>query len=378
MAVRVLYLIDSLGPGGAQRQLVTLASGLDRARIEPTVAVYRPFWHFRPQLERSGVTVRLIGSRGAKDPAAWLRFARLVRRERYDLVHSFLRTPGLMARFAVRRSAGTRVIVSERSVDLGYSPAKLVLERMAVDRADAMIVNAEAVRRHVLDTVPAWSGRVHVVHNGIEWAEPSEETRRAADEIRAACLVEGADVLLGVVARVSREKHPHLLLDALEDLPDDVLGRTSVLWVGAPREPDLLRDVNDRLSGGRLKGRVHHRPPTRDVRSVYLAIDALVHPSRREGFPNVVLEALADGRPVVATDVGDVRALLQDGVSGWVVRSDDRAELADALRELVSLTPERRAEMGRAGADYVLRTYPSSRLVNETLAVYENVLGTAV
>jgi galacturonosyltransferase len=96
-----------------------------------------------------------------------------------------------------------------------------------------------------------------------------------------------------------------------------------------------------------------------------------------EGFPNVVLEALADGTPVIATDVGDVRSLIEDGVSGWVTRPGDPAELAEAIRRLAQTTREERRAMGNAGSEHVLQTYPSSRLAADTMGVYQEILESA-
>ena len=85
--IRILYVIDSLGSGGAQRQLVTLINGLDRSKVVPEVAVYHPHAHFRPELERTGTTVHQLGTRGGWDPGVVVRLAALLRRGRFDIVH---------------------------------------------------------------------------------------------------------------------------------------------------------------------------------------------------------------------------------------------------------------------------------------------------
>jgi len=143
--VRVLYLIDSLGPGGAQRQLVTLVRSLDQTLVAPEVAVYHPLSHFRPELDAAGVPVHLLDGSGGRDPRVITGLARLLARERYDIVHSYLRTPGTLARLAALFSRGTRIVVSERNIDLGHSRGRVVIERLLCRRADAMIANADAI-----------------------------------------------------------------------------------------------------------------------------------------------------------------------------------------------------------------------------------------
>lgn len=372
--LRVLYLIDSLGPGGAQRQLVTLVLSLDRALVAPEVAVYHPMSRFRPELDAAGVRVHVLEGSGGRDPRVLFALRRLLKRERFDIVHSYLRTPGTLARLAAPSSRGTAVVVSERNVDLAHSRARVAVERFLSSRADAMIVNAHAIAREVERLVPSWSGRTHVVPNGVDWAEPTEAERIAGGEFRARH-VGDADLLLGVVARVEPQKAPDLLMDALELVPEPDIRRLRIVWVG-PRIDDGLADTVDaRLAGSSFAGRVEFAGATKDTREVYLGIDGLILCSRWEGLPNVVLEALAHARPVVATDVGDTATLVGDGARGWLVPPDDARSLAGALVEFVRTKPAELAAMGRLGAEFVSQNYSTSRLVEGTLDVYREVLG---
>jgi glycosyltransferase involved in cell wall biosynthesis len=374
--VKVLYLIDSMASGGAQRQLVTLLSALDRQVVEPHVAVYYPHDHFRAEVDRLGVPVHVLGSVGARDPRVVLRLRRLLRDGGFDVLHSYLRTPGVLARAATLARSRPKVVVSHRSVDLGHSAFRLLLERTLAARADAFIANAEAVRRCLEALVPASRGRVHVVPNGIAWSEPTPGLLEEAGRLRAEWAAGESDVLLAVVGRVERPKDPHLLLDALVGLPADDRDRLSVVWVGAWTDPTLAASVGGRLASLREKPRFRLVGPRSPVRSVYLAADGIVLPSDWEGFPNVVLEAQAEGVPVIATDVGDVRAIVEDGVTGWIVPAGDAAALGRALLALLGAPAARRWEMGRRGAA-VRDRYSADRLVAGTMDVYRRVLGRA-
>ena len=374
--LRVLYFIDSLGSGGAQRQLVTLVRALDRAAVEPTVAVYHPLYHFRPELAEAGIRIVNLGPGGGRNPRVLLRLTALLKRGGFDLVHSYMRAPSVLARVASSLIFGPPVIVSERNVDLGQARGAITLERMLAGRAAAMIVNAEAIRVHVERLVPAWRKMIKVIPNGVAWSEPTDAERRKAGEFRRSHLG-GAEILLGVVARIEWQKAPDILLHALELLPDEVCGRIRVVWVGKTIDRELVLLIRRRLEDSPLAGRVSFIPETRDVRSVYLGIDGLVLPSRWEGFPNVVLEALAHGVPVIATDVGDVRKLVEPGTSGWVVPTGDAGALASAIRDLVGSPTALREQMGRVGSSFVLSEYSVERLVERTMIVYRYVLGTA-
>ncbi len=371
--LRVLYLIDSLGPGGAQRQLVTLVRSLDRTLVAPEVAVYHPLSHFRPELDAAGVPVHLLHGLGGRDPRVLIALARLLARERFDIVHSYLRTPGVLARVATCFRRRPVTIVSERNVDVGLSRRNLLIERALANSGDAMIANAEAVRQTVVKHVPGWRDRIHVVPNGIDWSEPTPQDLRDASQFRES-MSAGRDLLIGTIARVEIQKNPHLLLDAIELLPAEVRDRVRFVWVGAWTDRTLLGTVTERLNAGDLKDCLVLLEPTDRIRSVYLALDGLVLSSSWEGCPNAVLEGLAHGRPVISTDVGDVSEIICPGENGWIVPPGDAKSLSAAIAELVSLPASRRADMGKAGSAFVLDKYSAERLAERTLSVYRRVL----
>lgn len=371
--LRVLYLIDSLGPGGAQRQLVTLVRALDRSLVEPEVAVYHDMDHFRPELVSAGVPVHLLRGLSGRDPRVLLSLARLIAVGGYDIVHSFLRTPGTLARLASPFSRGARTIVSERSVDLGSSPVRLAMERLLCSRADVLIANSAAFAKEIVRLVPGWSGRVRVVPNGIDLPPPTDAEWRSGREFRERHAA-GAKCLLGVVGRIAHEKGPDLLADALGRLPEQVVGRLRVVWVGSRVDAELAASVESQLRSAGLSDRVVFAGETRDTRSVYLGVDGVVLCSRREGLPNVVLEALAHGRPVIATDVGDTSELLAGGDTGWLVPVGDPDALAGAILEFVSTSPDDLANMGAKGTQLVRENYSTSRLVERTMSVYAEVM----
>jgi glycosyltransferase involved in cell wall biosynthesis len=371
--LKVLYLIDSLSSGGAQRQLVALLSTFDRAIVSPEVAIYHPLYHFREDLDRLNVPLHMLGPASGRNPKVALNLIRLLRRGSFELIHSYLRTPGVLARVASFFSPGVRVVVSERNEGLWRYPWRLALERALSGRADALIVNSHAMADEMLELVPAWKGRMYVVPNGIVWTDLTEEERKAAAAFRAR-FGDSADVLLLVIGRLSRQKAPDVLIEALSRLPAETLTRIRVVWVGSREDERLARLVESRVAAGHLSERVRFLPPTRDTRSMYVGADALVLPSRWEGLPNVVLEALAHGTPVIATDVGDTGRILRGAGAGWLVPPEDPDSMARAIGEFVSTTEERRAEMGKAGSESVLRDYSASRLLERTLKVYEEVL----
>jgi glycosyltransferase involved in cell wall biosynthesis len=213
-----------------------------------------------------------------------------------------------------------------------------------------------------------------VVPNGITFAELTEDITRQANDFRARYIANNEQILVGIVARLSPEKNPHLMLDALERLPNEILSLIKIVWVGSTRKHELLYTVKARMKNSKLSNSFFLVPETRKIRIVYQAIDALALTSRREGFPNVVLESFAEGKPVIATDVGDVRILVENGKNGWLVPPGDTEALANAFVNMVKAGSTRRTRMGKAGLEKVKRLYSSDKLAERTLNVYKKVL----
>ena len=373
--MRVLYLIDGLGAGGAQRQLVTLVRGLDREIVEPEVALYHPRHHFVPELERSAVPVHQLGVSGGRDPRVLVRLRRVILGGDFDVVHTYLTRPGILARLATIHLDRPRVVVSERSVSLGESRLVLALERIMAGRADAMIANADVVKEHVESLVPGWRGRIDVIPNGLDWTKATAEEERAAKQFRADHLSSPAQLLIGVIARVAEPKNPLLLLEALAGLPGGVRERIKVVWVGACRDKAFGESVEARRSVLDLESTIEFLDPVRDVKSIYLAVDGEVLPSSWEGFPNAVLEALGAARPVIATNVGDTARLVKAGKTGWLVEPEDPYALSGAIQSFVSAGAGERERLGRVGLELVRSEYSAARLVERTVQVYRRVLG---
>ena len=371
--IKVLYLIDGLGSGGAQRQLVTLIRAAGGA-LAPEVAYYRDRTHFVPELQEAGVRVHALIARGGRDPRTLVRIARLIRAHDYDLIHTYLARPGILARLATL-TGGPPVVLSERSVSLGKTAWVRWVEGLLARRAAGMIVNAEAVRRHVEEAVPAWRGRITRVPNGVSVVEPTSEEREAAARFRRERLTGAGDFLFVSVARLADAKDPHMLLDALASLPDETRPRARIAWVGACRKPAFGESVRRRVAELGLGDRITFLDPVRDVRPVYLAADAVLLTSAWEGFPNAVLEALSLARPVVATNVGDVGSLVRHGETGLLSEPGNSSLFAERMHAVMRMDAGEREAMGARGRELVRSEFSEERLVERTLDVYRRVIG---
>jgi glycosyltransferase involved in cell wall biosynthesis len=298
----------------------------------------------------------------------------VMRRERPLIVHSHTGKAGVLARIAAC-IAGVPIIVHtfHGHVLRGYyGPVKTWLlrrlERELARRTDCILAVSEGVKRDLVEYGVAPPRRIRVIPLGIE-LEPFLAATRRGGRFRAALGIEQGLPLIGIVGRIVPIKDHHLFLGAARYIADRCPGARFVI-VG---DGVLGREIEAYAQTLGLGDRVMFTGWRRDLPEIYGDLDVLVISSRNEGTPVAAIEAMAARCPVVATHVGGVPDLIEDGVTGLLVPSGDAAGLADAVvtvlrdRGLV----ERITEVARAR---VRVEFSETRLVSDTARMYRRLL----
>ncbi|HTK75736.1 MAG TPA: glycosyltransferase [Gemmataceae bacterium] len=336
--VRVCFLIDRLTRGGTETQLLALIRVLDRTRVEPALVLLDGEDDESRSLEPADCPVLRLGVRSLHRPHALAAAARLRRFWRshgtdvlqvYFLDSTYFGVP-------LARASGIRRVVRVRN-NLGHwlTPKHRWLGRLMAGLADVTLTNCEPARRALIDAEGGDARKVAVLENGVDLdrftalAFPRPGPEFVIGAVANLRPVKGIDVLVRAAARVVRE-HPR--------------ARFRVAGQGEQR-PDLERLIAE-LS---LRERFELIGPVSDVPAFLAGVDVAVLPSRAEGMSNALLEYMAAGRPVVATDVGANAQLLCGGDLGLLVPPGDDAALAAGLTRLIRHPVEvsRRAETAR-------------------------------
>jgi glycosyltransferase involved in cell wall biosynthesis len=185
------------------------------------------------------------------------------------------------------------------------------------------------------------------------------------DEQLAAADRPGPGLLVGAIGRFERQKGFDLLIRALADIED-----ASLVLVGEGSERPMLEDLAENVG---VADRVVWRGWTDEARSYFGAFDVFAFPSRFEGFPLALLEALLARSAVVATDVGDVSEIVQNGETGLLVRAEDPTALADAIGRLLG-DADLRQRLGEQGRQRVLRHFTADHMTRGFERLYEELL----
>ena len=367
--MKLIFLIDHLGFGGAQRQMVTLATLLAQRGHSVRVFIYHPhLTGLAEPLAAAGVEVVHESKTSRFSIGPPLAFARELRTERYDAVLAFLRTPSLYAELAGTVARGTRIVVSERN---GFPPGPVGLRtRLQVKLhrlADAVTVNAHHHREALEALEPALIGRVAVIYNGVDldrFSPGSAPVRVNPPHARR----------LLIASNTRAHKNVLGLCRALLVYADRYGTPPSVTWAGRISVGDAdwnsLREGLKMLQSRGLDDRVSWLGQRVDVPELMRQHDAVLHPSLREGLPNAICEALASGRPVLAHHFGDHPRLVEDGVSGYVFDAESPTEFATVLHRFQSLTDDEVLRMGRRARTFAERELTPHRLVSS----YERIL----
>ena len=372
-AIHLVYYTDSLASGGAQRQLVQLACSLHgRDGVRVSVLVYHDIPFFAPPLREAGVPIHVLPKRGKLAPAFLWALRRWLIDGAPDVIHAFQLFPALWAALVHRtlpRSRRPVFVAAERSALL-RTPINEIAQRLVYRRADAVTANSVRVADEIVRRLGVPAGRVHYLPNGIDLAAwDARAVRPAPISPEPGCLH------LALVGGLRREKNHALLLDALSRLETSLRSRTRVWLVGGETGGSAYAAfVRDEISRRALGEIVRIVPETAEIPALLRVVDALVLPSLFEGFPNVLLEAMAAGIPALACAVGDVPDLIGDGETGLLVAPGDAAGLTRAIGRLHAMGAGARRAMGSAGRTRVESRYRMEGVAARHLALYTSLV----
>jgi len=346
----ILRIIARLNLGGPARHVIRIDAALARRGWRTRLVTGQCEHHEIDLLDEArdrGVDVTVVPELGrslrpGRDTASLIALRRLVREVEPAVVHTHTAKAGLLGRMAVLGMANRPLVVHTYHGHVlrhYFGPLTSGWMRVAERRLARSSDRLVAVSRQVADELHDEMGIGHasqwaVIPPGID-PERTAAQPSAGRELRAELGVADDEVLVGVVGRLEPIKQPHRALDAFAALPAGARARLLVMGDGSLG--DAIRQRVAALPGA------HWLPPRSALGPLWGALDLLILPSLLEGLPQVVVESLRAGVPVVASNVGGLAELVEDGRDGLLVPPEDDLALAGALARLVADEPLRKA-----------------------------------
>jgi len=357
MSQSIVILITGLNFGGAEKQALIVAAGLRRRgwRVRIVSLLALPASDHRTHA--SGLTITSLGMSSAlAAPIACARLIRLLRAEKPEVLLTFMYHANVLGRVA-GRLASVPVISSVRAEHFGGRLRDLA-ERFTEPLSRATVVNSLKVGKALVNRRVIAEKRLRTIPNGVVMAEATIADAPEIGAVRASVNVRREDFFWLAVGRLEKPKDYATLLHAFHTLRGDNPGaRLRIAGGGAER--DRLEAVLDDL---RLRDAVELLGFRTDIPELLAAADALVLSSAWESSPNAVLEAMAAAKLVVATDVGGVSDLIEDGRTGFLVEARDPVALARAMDSAMKLDSATRSAIGAAARKRVEVTSGEERI----------------
>ena len=363
--LKVLHVVPHMHIGGLEKVIVNLWKHLDRRLIDLSVCCELEKGVLGESLEQDGCELlRLPASRRKTDYFTWLKLCRLLRQRRFDIVHSHSIHSFIDCALCSLLAGTSRWVHTFHFGNYPNLPGHyLAAERLLGPLARQLVAVGHAQRDSMVRHLGYSPGMLEVIWNGVELEEQGYDDSRR-EKLRQELGIAGGGTVIGSVAVLSEQKGIPVLLDAARLVLEARSDLRFIIVGGGPRER-LLRQMSDEMG---LADRVLFTGWREDAGEIMRLLDIFVMSSLWEAMPIVLMEAMAAARPILATTVGDIPYMIEDGETGLLAPAGDPEALAEGLLRLAG-DPGLRRRLSQAGR----RSY-ERRFTARTMAVaYERL-----
>lgn len=371
--MRVVHIIKVIRIAGAEQHLLTLLAGLRQRQIDARLLLLvepeNDMRDYVDKLEAQYVPVQRLIIHYHADPTLLARLRQQLRALQPDIVHTHLIHADVYG-IPAARWAGVPLIVTSRHNDdaFRYRVPVRALNRILWQMVNAGIAISDSIARFSVEIEDAPQHLLHRIYYGLDAAaKPLDRTKNHGILIHELALPSQA-TLIGMVCRLVEQKGVRYGLDAFIQIASD-FPQAHLLIAG---EGVLQVELEERAKQAGLAHRVHFLGWRTDVSALLVGLDILLAPSLWEGFGLVMLEAMAQQLPIIASRVSAIPEVISDGETGLLVAPHDVPALADALRQLLQDAPLRQ-HMGLLGRDRMETHFSADRMVDETVSLYHTL-----
>ncbi len=347
--------------------VTNLVNHLAPDRFESTIISFAPLRPLTNRVDRSRTQLISLNKKGGNNPLLIYKICLILQENGVDIVQTHNWGTALEGILGAKLARVPGVVHAERGT-VEDKKFNILLQRFLWGFADKVLSVSEAHRKKVTNIIRFPHEQIKAIVNGVDTERffPNPEIK---ERMRKTLGLKKKSICIGTVGSLRLVKNQSLLINACSMILDH-FEHVEVLIVGeGPLEPKLIQEVQ--TLG--LSEKIHFAGAQPNIPEILNALDVFVLPSLSEGMPNVVLEAMACGLPVIATAVGGTPEVVEDGKSGILIASEDELHLVQALREMIQ-NHEKRLAFGIEGRRRVLSRFSLKKMVLEYQELYESLL----
>jgi glycosyltransferase involved in cell wall biosynthesis len=359
--MKILCLIDSLGSGGAQRQMVTLAKLLKEKDFEISFLVYHNDNFFIDDLRKNNIPIEYCAAKNYLDRI--LKVRKYIRKNNFDAVISFLDVPNFLNNISAIGGKKWKVITSERS----SKENSLISLRGKIFNffqrySDYIVCNSENARKLWLKHYPQYKNKLVTIYNPVILPEVKSQYLPRKD----------GKLHFVVAASYQYLKNPIGLIKALALMNNEERKQIVVNWYGN-KEVSLggtkpYEDAMSEIKKNKLESVIHLNSETKEIANLMNEADVIAIFSEYEGLPNVICEGMMIGKPIIMTKVSDY-SILVDESNGFLCEWDNPKSIKDAIQNIVNLPTSQLVSLGKASKIKAENLFSPNKILNQWLDI---------
>lgn len=356
--MKILCVIDSLGSGGAQRQLVELAKGFHQQGHDVSFLTYHALDFFKEELTQNNIKVYSI--RSPNYLKRLLRMRIFIRRGHYDAVLSFLETPNFICELAAFPFKKWKLIVGERSANPNISKSfKLKFYRWFHLLSDYVVANSYKNRNIVKSINPLMPlEKLKVIYNLVDVENCSNISRNNIND----------KLVLLIAASHQELKNLNGLVEAVNLLTENEKNKLCIYWYGDKADSSFNEAIL-KIQEYNLVDNFTFYNATRDIKNRMLDADIMGLFSFYEGFPNTICEAMSLAKPVICSSVSDIPLIITD--KNYLFDPTKASEIASVLSYILTLTPEELKLTGERNREIARSLFDREKIVSQYLQLMQ-------
>jgi len=368
-----MFLVTSLTVGGTENMVFQAASSLNREKYDISVCCIKGRGYFGDRLEERNIPVYYLGMGEKANLLVAFQFfgilarlSKLLKKLETDILHCYLFRANFIGRLA-GKLAGVPVIIASIRGGTGEKSYHFWLYRLTDKFVNMVIANSELGRKFTIEKSHINENRIITIHNGIDIS--SFKLNCNNEKLQAELGIKQGDRIIGAVGRLHRIKG-HVFFIRAAAMVAAKYNDVKFVIVG---DGEMLAELKDEVQKLGISGRVIFTGERKDIGGLIPIFEIFVLPSLSEGISNAVIEAMACGKPVVATNVGGTPELVGDKKTGLLVPSENPETMAGAISWLLN-NREKALEMGKNGRKVIEEKFSLPVMITKTEAVYEELL----